>query len=241
MPFGQVPVKTLNGEAREINYKEKSSWVVLRPKYRSRKNLSTKLNLTEDGVFNGNLMISKNGYSAIEQREKISLKNEESYLEDFEAKYLDVEVEDYTVKNLEKLDQTLHEIFKVRIEMDEELGNKLRLNPFLFDRVSKNPFKLKERNYPVDFAYPRIKNYYLKLVIPENYTIISLPKNKAISLPNKGSKFTLNVSKRENIINISSRIQITKSMFSSEEYFALKEFYKQIILSENSNIVLEKK
>ncbi|MEO9571643.1 MAG: DUF3858 domain-containing protein [Polaribacter sp.] len=240
LPFGQVPIRTLNGEAREINYKEKSSWVALKPKYSSTVNFTCKLKLSEEGVFEGNLMISKNGYFAVEQREEISLKNKDSYLDDFEAKYIDVEVEDYTVKNLNNLDKTLHEIFKVRIEMGEELGNKLRLNPFLFNRVSKNPFKLKERNYPVDFAYTRRKNYYLNLEIPDNYKIISLPKKRAISLPNKGGKFTINIIQRNNIITISTRIQINRSIFSSEEYFALKEFYKQIILSENSNIVLEK-
>lgn len=124
--------------------------------------------------------------------------------------------------------------------MNEELGNKIRINPFIFDRVSNNPFKLKERNYPVDFAYSRYKNYYLNLQIPDNYKIVSLPKKKAISLPNKGGKFTLNIVQRNNIINISSRIHISKSIFSSEDYFALKEFYKQIILSEKGDIILEK-
>ncbi|MCL7754190.1 DUF3858 domain-containing protein [Polaribacter sp. Z022] len=240
LPFGELPVRTLNGEAREINFKEKSTWVLLKPKYKSLVNVVAKLNLTQEGVFEGNLIINKSGYFASNQRKKISSRSEDDYLEDFEAKNIDVEVEDYNVKNLTNLDKTLNELFKIRIEMNEELGNKIRINPFIFDRVSNNPFKLKERNYPVDFAYSRYKNYYLNLEIPDNYKIVSLPKKKAISLPNKGGKFTLNIVQRNNIINISSRIHISKSIFSSEDYFALKEFYKQIILSEKGDIILEK-
>jgi len=27
--------------------------------------------------------------------------------------------------------------------------------PLMFDRIKENPFKLEERNFPVDFEYPR--------------------------------------------------------------------------------------
>ncbi|WP_235318226.1 DUF3857 domain-containing protein [Polaribacter sp. Hel1_85] len=241
LPFGQVPVRTLNGEARLIDFKEKSSWVTLKPKYRSSKNLSAQLSLDEEGVFTGKLRIRRSGYYASKNRKIISLKSEENYLEDFENKYTDLEVEEYDVKNLNDLELPIEEFFKVNIEMDESLGNKIRINPFLFDRIKSNPFKLKERNYPVDYAYPRSNNYSLSLQIPENYTIINLPKNRALSLPNKGGKFTYNLIKKGNFITIYLRFNISKSLYSVEEYYALQEFYKQIISSENEYIILEKK
>jgi hypothetical protein len=124
--------------------------------------------------------------------------------------------------------------------MDEVLGNKIRINPFLFNRIKQNPFKLKERNYPVDFGYIRLNNFYLSLTIPENYTIVNLPEDKAISLPNNGGRFILKTIKKGNTITVLTRMQISKKIFSVEEYYALKEFYKQIIISENGYIILEK-
>lgn len=241
LPFGQVPVRTLNGEARIINYKEKSSWIKLKPKYSSSISTSTKLDLNEDGVFSGDLMIRKTGYLASKQRKKISLKSEEDYLEDFEIENQDIEIEEYNVKQLDVLDKPLQEIFKVRFETNENLGTKIRINPFLFDQIKKNPFKLKERNYPVDFAYTRRSNYYISLTIPENYKIVKLPESKAISLPNKGGRFVLSTVKERNLIKISVRLNILRSYYSVEEYYALKEFYKQIIISESGYIILEKK
>ena len=241
LPFGEIPIRTLNGEARIINYKKESSWVKLKPKYSSSVSMSAKLGLNEDGLFTGDLMVRRTGYSASKQRKAISLKSEEDYLEDFEAKNQDIEVDDYKVKKLDSLDKPLQEYFKVRLETNENLTNKIRINPFIFDQIKKNPFKLKERNYPVDFAYTRRSNYYLNLTIPENYKIVKLPENKAISLPNKGGRFILNTVQKGNLIRLSVRLNILKTHYSVEEYYALKEFYKQIIISESGYIILEKK
>ncbi|WP_158837390.1 transglutaminase domain-containing protein [Polaribacter sp. L3A8] len=241
IPFGEVPVRTLNGEARVINYKDKSFWVTLKPKNQSSINISAKLTLDEEGAFLGYLRIRRDGYFASKQRKKISLKSEENYLEDFEAKNENIEVEDYKVKNLDALDKNLEENFTIRLEMNESLGNKIRINPFLFDRLKQNPFKLKERNYPVDFGYSRRNNYYLTLEIPENYTIIKLPENKAISLPNNGGNFILKTIQKGNTISLLVRLNISKKDYSVQEYYALKEFYKQIIILESGYIILEKK
>ena len=240
-PFGQVPVRTLNGEARVINFKEKSLWVKLKPKYRSSTNISAKLSLDEEATFTGNLIIRRGGYYASAQRKKISLLSEDNYLEDFEDENENIEVDDYNVENIDDLKKTINENFTIRLNMDESLGNKIRINPFLFDRIKQNPFKLKERSYPVDFAYSRISNYFLSLEIPENYSIVKLPEDKAISLPNNGGNFILKTKKKGNNINIITRLKIAKEHYSVKEYYALKEFYKQIIISESGYIILEKK
>ena len=241
LPFGQVPIRTLNGEARIINSKKESSWVKLKPKYSSSTSMSAKLILDEDGLFTGTLRVRKTGYASSKQRKKITVKSEEDYLEDFEAKNQTIEVEDYEVKGLENLDKPLDETFKVSFETNENLGTKIRINPYLFDRIKENPFKLKERNYPVDFAHTRKNNYYLNLTIPDNYKIVKLPENKAISLPNKGGRFIFNVLKKGNSIKLTVRLNILKTDYSAQEYYALKEFYKQIIISESGYIILEKK
>ena len=239
--FGQVSVRTLNGEARVINFKEKSLWVKLKPKYRFSTNISAKLTLDKEATFTGNLVIKRDGYYASTQRKKISLLSEATYLEGFEDEKENIEVDNYSVKNIDNLKKPIQENFTIRLDMKESLGNKIRINPFLFDRIRQNPFKLKERNYPVDYAYSRIRNYFLSLEIPENYSIVKLPADKAISLPNNGGNFILKTIKNGNNINIITKFKIAKQSYSVEEYYALKEFYKQIIILENGYIILEKK
>ncbi len=124
--------------------------------------------------------------------------------------------------------------------MNENLGNTARINPFIFDRININPFKLKERNYPVDFAHPFKSTFSLNLTIPKEYKVSQLPKNKAIALPNKGGTFIIRSKIEENTITLYVSFSINRKTYTSTEYFALKEYFKQIIIAENSFILLEK-
>lgn len=241
LPFGQVPKRTLNGEARIINFDESGSWVILKPKEKTQRNVTAKLILNEDGEFEGNLIISRTGYFASDHRTKLNQLSEDAYLEEFESENPDLEVIDYKVNSEKEIEKQLQEIFKVKISMNEDLKNSNRINPFFFERLKKNPFKLKERNYPVDFAYPINSNYALSLQIPDNYKVTQLPENKAISIPNNGGRFILKVIQKENSITIFVRFSINKKMYSNDEYFTLKEYFKQIIIAENSYLTVEKK
>lgn len=240
LPFAQVPLRTLNGQARVMDFTKESNWVTLQPKYKTSKNSAAKLVLTEDGLLTGNLMIRRNGYDALYQREEINTQTEDNYLEDFEAKNPDLEVEEYEVANKENLEKPLQEKFKVNITNSDGLSQKFRINPFFFGRYKQNPFKLKERNYPVDFGYPRKNTFYLNLEIPKNYKITQTPKNIAISLPNNGGVFTLKTTKKGNIINLYVRMNTYKKVYTANEYYALKEFFNKIISAENSYITIEK-
>jgi len=241
LPFGQVPIKTLNGEARVINFNDKSNWVILKPRFNSNKNVRAELTLNEGAEFTGNLSINRNGYFASKQRKIISSKNEDDYLESFENKNPHIEVEEYNNINLDLLEKAFTENFKINISLIDNLTNKTRINPFFFFRTKENPFKLKERNYPVNFGYPSKSTYALKLKIPENYKITQLPKDLAISLPNKGGHYILKTNVKGNVLNIFLRFSINKIEYSVNEYYSLKEFYKQIIIAESSYIIIEKK
>jgi hypothetical protein len=241
LPFGQVPVRCLNGEARLIDYSGESNWGVLKPKIATSKQITAKLELNEDGDLKGMLMIRRLGYAALNQREKINLLSKDNYLEGFEADNPEVEVEDYRVNFKDEIDKPLQEIFKIKMLLTDGLTNKIRINPFFFDRLKENPFKLKARKYPVDFGYARKNNFALSIKIPDSYKVTQLPKTIAISLPNDGGLFIVNSDQKENVISLFVRFHIKRQVYLAEEYDALKEFFKQIALAENSIIILEKK
>lgn len=240
-PFGQLPFRTLNGKARVINFKKESNWVVLEPKTKSSINTSAKLTLNENGDITGDLITRRIGYAARNQREKLSILGKDKYIEEYEGDNPNTEVESYEVQYQDDLNKNLQEIFKVTIFLSDELTQKTRINPFFFNRLKENPFKLKERNYPVDFGFSKKNNFTLSLEIPDSYKVTQLPKDLAISLPNKGGVFLLKTVNKGNVINIITRFTLNRKSYSSEEYFALKEFFKQIVLAENSYITIEKK
>ena len=109
---------------------------------------------------------------------------------------------------------------------DEDI---VRINPFFYYQIQTNPFKLKERKCPVDYGYPRTYSYRITMDVPKGYKVISSPQAKAIGLPNKAGKFVLRSLVSDKKISLNYRFKIKKKVFTSQEYFYLKEFFNQII------------
>lgn len=241
LPFGQVPVRTLNGEVRVLSFKDESYWEMLKPEINSSKSVIANLILKESGELEGDLTIRSMGYEASDKREKINSISKESYLEGFEGDNADVEVDDYIVKFKDAIEKPLHEFFNIKMFLNDELKNNIRINPFFFDRFKENPFKQKQRNFPVDFGYPRKNHFALTLNIPDNYTVVQIPETVGVSLPNDGGLFILKSEVIENKITLYVKLHINNQIYSSDDYFVLKELFKQIVIAEKSVIILEKK
>ena len=240
-PFGEIPFKAINGEARVLDFKEESYWVKLKPIYRTSINNIVRLKLTENDDLKGTIAIQRSGFYAKNQRQYLNPLTEKKHIENFEDQHINMEVDEYKVINQNDLNKKLIEHYKVSIHNDNNTFGQITINPIFLGRLKKNPFKLKERKYPVDFGYTRTENYSLALQIPDGYTVDQLPKDIAIGLPNKGGTYTYKVIHSGSIISIFTKFTINKRIFSNEEYFALKEFYNQIINSEKTLIRLKKK
>ena len=239
MPFGLIQYQALNGEVRIMDFKKGGNWEVIQLKERTSTQRKLSLELI-DGDLKGELIVRSTGYSAFNKRNELLNKNDDDILNDFETKYPSFEVDDFKISNLEKVSKKLIESYKVTVEtnfLDEGIS---RINPFLISRETENPFKLDARNYPVDFGYPRSKTYMLSLKVPENYEIVKIPENKSLSLPNKGGKFVLIVKKKQNTINLFLRIVINRKTYSHLEYHYLKEFYNQLIKTQDAFIEIKK-
>ena len=239
LPFGLVQNQSLNGEGRVMDFENGSYWepIALNKKtYRTRR---AKLNLSNHGELSGELSISSNGYFAVNDREKISNKSKNSFIEDFESTHSNIEVEEFSYENLGKKNEPLKQLFKINFE-ELLTNNVLRINPFLITQYKKNPFKLEYREYPVDYGFARSDSYILSLVIPQTYIITKLPENKSVSLPNKGGRFILSFKQQQNTLTVYSKVTINKKKYSSNEYYYLKEFYNQIIKAQDGFIEIEK-
>lgn len=239
LPFGLVQYQALNGDGRVMDFKNGSFWETITSNKKTYRNTKAQLTLNDNNELSGNLMISNDGYFAVKNRDKLTLKSHEDFVENFESDHPNIEIEDFDFKNIKDNDKALHQIYNITFD-EVDFKNKLRLNPFLIKKHTVNPFKLNTREYPVDFAYPRNDTYMLSLNLPDNYTIKKLPENKTLSLPNKGGRYILSYRKNENTLTVYARISINKKVYSSEEYHYLKEFYNQIIKTQDVFIEIEK-
>lgn len=241
LAFGQIPFKCLNGDGRILDFENGSYWEPLKTKSLSIVSVQSELDFNDLNELEGELRITKSGYYALDERKDLDAMSDDEYLDDFETKNPNILVDEYEIENELDLDKPLKQKFGITLDHSYDNSSIIRINPFFFNKISKNPFKLDERTYDVDYGYPRTFLYTVKINIPPNtYNITKLPEKKGISLPNSGGNFMLNVSQSEDAIMITSRLYILKKTFSAAEYAYLKEFYNQIIKAEEAFIQLEK-
>jgi hypothetical protein len=81
----------------------------------------------------------------------------------------------------------------------------------------------------------------VKITVPADYQVDELPKNKMLVLPGNSCKYLFNATQIGNMISITSSLSFNKSVFSQEEYPALRDFYGQVVAKQAEQIVLKKK
>ncbi len=239
LPFGVLPFRCLNEDARVMDFKNGSYWEKIIPIKNSGEKVQMFLNLNDNDEFEGNMRIIYNGYNAIKKRTEINEVKESKYLENYEDENDFLEIISYKNKNLTDTEKPLVEEFKIVMENENTTANKIYLNPFFIDKLEENPFKLSERKYPVDFGHPIKYDYIASISIPDNYSIESLPKNKSFVLPDNKGLIMYKITNSNNKIMLNLGLVIDEVKFTNDKYIYLKEFFKQLIIIQNDLIILK--
>ncbi|MGV3508210.1 MAG: DUF3857 domain-containing protein [Sphingobacteriaceae bacterium] len=240
LPFGLLPLRCINDKGRVISFDKPSTWIDLTASQKESKSINMDLTVDETGKVKGNMRISSAGYEAYNKRYAIKKFNSvDEYVEDLDERYPKIRFTKSDIKNIDSLEQALTESFE--IEINAQNNELITVNPFFMNRIAENPFKLAERTYPVDLGAPSDTRVVLQLKIPEKYEVISKPQPLALALPNSGGRFITQTSVNGNTLILSYSMQLSKSIYSSAEYYYLKELYNKIIQTQQADIVLKKK
>lgn len=246
LSFGTLPKRVLNVEARVMDFEKGSYWEKVKPAGDSKKISILGLSFDEDMNLVGKMQIKRVGINAYNTRESYKQLGKVKYLEALQDIFPKVFIEEHSIQNLKDREKSVVEKLDVSIE-NEDINSEvfsddiIKFSPVFFEQLSSNPFKSKERLYDLDFLYPRMNTYRLNIDIPEGYEVTKLPENAAFKLPNGGGSYIYRIGQDKNKINLYIRFSIKKDLFSTSEYFYLKQLYEEIIKAEESPIVLKKK
>src|SRR5690606_10570910 len=98
---------------------------------------------------------------------------------------------DGKVYRLDSLDSSLVESFDISMDLSDNLrGGQFVFNPIIVNRITRNPFNLSERSYPVDLGSKQKESYEFSVQLPEGFGIERQPKNTAMSLPEAAARYT---------------------------------------------------
>lgn len=237
--FGQIPYKCLNNDGRLLDLKNGSEWIDIQATTPTTTLHHIDLNIN-DGILKGSIKSRYTNYNATKKKENY-FTNPDSYIKNIEDAYVDLTVNNHKVTSNGIHDQHFQETYDIEFNDNNIVGDKIYLDPFIYKFFTENPFKLQQRTYPIEFGYKKLMSYTLKLNIGDNYSVVDLPKNQVIKLPNNAGDFIFSINQIGSEINLTSKINFKQSKYSPEYYPYLKELMSKIVeVYSNTIIVIEK-
>lgn len=235
-----LPPRTLNFKGRLIEKNGNSRWLNLTLSNKSIEDNFISVKITDDGLVEGMMRNKFQNLGALKYRNKYNRVKEDQLIENLESEY-NIEIENYKVANKFDLGKAVTRTIKFSSEdLIEEINGKMYIKPVLFNGYTTNPFKLKERKFPVEFAAPWKEKNSVTIQIPEGYTIESVPEAKALGLPDNLGLFKYQVILQGSKIKVISLLEFNTSVISANYYETLKGFFKEFVDKQSEKIVLVK-
>lgn len=240
LPVGMLPERCLNKKGWLV-HETAGRFVSLEPTFKDVNFTKAEFTITENNELKGVVSHSFSGYAAHKARTAFHKEGKEKYIESIKNNkptwtILTTEFDNVGDNNsvfLEKNEISTNDFIT-------EAGNMLYLKPMLSEGRTENPFKTSTRVFPIDFGKVLEEQYIGVFEVPKGYSVLELPKNEVVSLPDNGGKFTYIAMQSEGKINISSRVIFKKAFYHANEYESLKEFFNKIVAKANEQIVLKK-
>jgi Domain of Unknown Function with PDB structure (DUF3857) len=232
---------SLNGIGWVVD-KKNSKWINL-PKPLSSLSISSNLTLEKSGSIKGDLTQIFEGYSAVDERERLEKDPKKDYVKDeFSTHFTDFKLNNIAYENVESVYKPLKRTINCDItDATTALDSLVFLNPSTFSHFNQVSFPSDQRVHPIQFNYPVKENYTFNLTIPDNYKIEELPPKFEGKLGEKDAGFSFNCTVKGNQINIEAQFYVNRLLYLATEYKEVKSFFDNIVKKSNEQIVLKKK
>ncbi|TCC90543.1 DUF3857 domain-containing protein [Pedobacter frigiditerrae] len=242
LPFGLLPIRCINDQGRVINLKKPSYWIDLKASQKSVTTYVLTGKLNGDGKINGVITTTSIGYAAFNKRKDIKKYNSsEEFVEKLDERLTKISLSNPEINNIDSVDKPLVEKYEIEFSAHDATDkNQLFLNPFFINRITKNPFNLNDRMYPVDLGAASDERIIINVTLPEKYELVEKPKDMAISLPTSGGRYLLQSSIEDNKLAVNQILQFNKAIYNADDYLYLKEFYSKIIQNQKNDVLLKK-
>lgn len=239
-PMGMIREASLNGQAWIVNGAQ-SSWVPIKP-IESEIIYLAGFSIDAEGVLSGSFEEMRKGYSAVDSRVSMHRKDYKEVIKgNYKEMFPDAVVSEVKVAALEQTEKPLKVSTTLKIpEAVMRAGEFIYFTPIMVRLFDENPFKIKERYYPVDMPYPIKERFIMNLEIPDGYEIEELPKAIKASLPDNGGFFQFTARQVQGNVQVSSSVQLNQLRYEPVEYGALRHFIDVILEKQSEQIVLRR-
>jgi hypothetical protein len=227
-----IPPNCINDNGLIIQDK-KTEWLLLQVNFPSQ----TKTNIVFDSDsagWNANIKNSYTEYDALAFKMKY-LNKREQLKNDLNENGYPVSDTSVKVHHIEEVDLPTELLIRFSLT-PQKLNEKLFVKPFLNEVISENPFKQKERKYPVDFIYPMRRSYQSSIPVPQGYEVSNQPDNLSIS--NDIFKLFYQINQYDGVVIVTFDYELKKAVYQPQEYTKIKFYFDQIVKKGNEQLVL---
>jgi len=235
-----LPSRAVNWQGRLILSNGSSRWLNLGSSTKSIEDNFVSVKIDDEGMVEGMMRTKYSNLGALEFRNRYNKIKEEELMTRMEDDF-SVEVEEYKLANKFDIGKAVVRTVKFSSEdLVEGINGKLYVKPLLFKGYSANPFKLDQRQFPVEFSSPWKEKNTVTITIPEGYSIESAPEKKAIGLPENMGVFRYQVVPGGNKVKVISILELNQSTIPANYYEILKGFFGEVVEKQTEKIVLVK-
>jgi len=229
----RISEKCIN-DAGLIIDRENPRWVSTEPKFPSLTTTSLRMDIKNPGEISVELIKVLNEYDALRFKQLYAEKKGK-ITETFERDNIAVTDSSLQMRDPLKRSRSQHYKYTCNYRPDYVNG-KLYIAPFLYESLTENPLKEKERTYPVDFTFMRSEQFSCKIKVPEGYRLEYLPANAETD--NTLFSLTYRTKVSDDVIDVSMSYLLKKSIYLPEEYQQIKKCLDDIVEKSREKIVL---
>lgn len=236
-----IPLRAMNWEGRVIFENGTSKLINLIPTKNSTDVSMMEVAINDDGSIAGKYRQQYKSHYAMLFRGKYNSATQDEFLEKEEKENGQIEISNYELTNNAEINKPIvHSYDFFKEDIIEVVGDKLYFSPLFHLAETKNPFKLKNREFPVDFGFPWMDTFLVNIKIPEGYQIETVPESTIINFPENLGSFKYVVKENAQGISLNATVAFNSGIIPSVHYGALKEFYRQLVEKETEKVVLSK-
>lgn len=238
---GILPLRAINGTGIMLAKNGYSEIVKTTPVNVSKEVNTIEYTILEDASISGKWRRTLTDYLSFVKLKNQEGSSENQIIEKLENQY-NIDIKDRMVEKTSGTDlmTTSESIDFTATHIIDRIGGKIYFSPTLFLTQSKSPFKLEERNYPVDFVFPFKEKYQIKIELPKGYTVEHLPANNAMTLTDNQVIFSYQLVHNDNYIQLVANFEVNTAVISPAQYPSLKKLFQAWIDKQQEKVILIK-
>lgn len=237
-PYTMLPLSDINGKGLVIQKSGKVQWVPLINRFKNSIVSLVNLKVENSGKVTGVIESKNNGFFAYNYEDAFSNSDEQKVGDLVFTNTDDLKIDSISYSHNSEIEQISYKVnFSKSLSQSE---NNIYFNPTIIEAITENPFKLKQRKYPVDFNYTQNKTIITSVLLPEGWEIDEFPKSIVYKSSDGKIFYRRIIQALGNTISIRNDFIINKERFMPEQYDEIRYLYDQIV-NENSKLIVLKK